>query len=567
MSLIHKVMRKSGRELFLFYPGDKKRTAFKRCSITVLMDNCDEKTANEALTKLGLDKLSKEYEIIISFIAPTKDGFNYKMEEVKADDVAAFAELQSAMNRPTDDPLPVGANGIPSFAAMMDAWHPMNDTKYLIGIGEGASMALTLAACYPDNIAAVLTVGGKLCDEALAKAVYSAVPVAMIDADKKAADYFKKANSVDTIDENERRIVYSNSANPLESVTISKYEGELTEDLVKNVWLKMFSKVRRPNTGAHGNVEPRFDINEAGFEFFIDDSRLADGKKHTWFTHVPSCVKENPEKKVPIMFFYHGASDNPHEAAEMSKFHELGEKEGFITVYPWGTNLTTWNSGMDEGGEDDVLFCKVLIDYMLENYPVDPERVYVSGFSNGAAMAQVIALVHPEMVAACCHIDSNWPGQRAGACEVDFNDVIPFRIAMEKKKEYDYRMPCWYTYGTREPSYPVYKGCTQQHQYDFWKLYNNIEIKPTPEIDNPDPSGCGVVGDINEKPYPSDRHKEHFYDIHRFFTKDETPENYYNYVMMHDKGHDIAHMDPKLGWDYVKQFKRNKDGSVGKVEE
>ena len=150
MSLIHKVMRESGRELFLYYPGDKKRTAFKRSSITVLMDNCNEKTADEALVKLGLDKLSKEYEIIISFIVPTKDGFNYKMEEGKADDVAAFVELQGAMNRPTDDPLPVGANGIPSFAAMMDAWHPMNDTiseDKSVPISSGTDTSLRYAAC------------------------------------------------------------------------------------------------------------------------------------------------------------------------------------------------------------------------------------------------------------------------------------------------------------------------------------------------------------------------------------------------------------------------------------
>lgn len=44
------------------------------------------------------------------------------------------------------------------------------------------------------------------------------------------------------------------------------------------------------------------------------------------------------------MLFFHGGSDNPEEAAQMSRFHELGEKEGFITVYPWGTDRTQWNS-------------------------------------------------------------------------------------------------------------------------------------------------------------------------------------------------------------------------------
>ena len=56
--------------------------------------------------------------------------------------------------------------------------------------------------------------------------------------------------------------------------------------------------------------------------------------------------------------------------------------------------------------------------------------------------------------------------------EVDYADIRPMALAMSKKEKYDYRMPVWYTYGTREPSYPVFRGSTQQHQYDFWKQYN-----------------------------------------------------------------------------------------------
>jgi pimeloyl-ACP methyl ester carboxylesterase len=203
---------------------------------------------------------------------------------------------------------------------------------------------------------------------------------------------------------------------------------------------------------------------------------------------------------------------------------------------------------MRDDAPDDMAFSKALIDYMIENYPVDPGRVYLSGFSNGAAQAQAMALVHPECVAAICHIDSNWPGMRDGPSEVDWHNVRPFAVGMALKSVYDYRIPVWYTYGSREPSYPVYRGSTQQHQYDFWKLYNNITIKPTPERDNPDPCGCGVPGDLYELTKPSLRHPAHAYDVQRFFSNDSEPENYYNYIMMRDKGHDVAEMDPALGW-------------------
>jgi pimeloyl-ACP methyl ester carboxylesterase len=266
------------------------------------------------------------------------------------------------------------------------------------------------------------------------------------------------------------------------------------------------------------------------------------------------------------MVFFHGGSDNPAEAAEMSKFHEVGEAEGFITIYPWGSNRCSWNSDMEADREDDVAFIAALIKYASGEYPVDPGRVYLSGFSNGAAMAQTVALAHPELVAAICPIDSNWPGDRFHESAVDWRDVYPYANGMRVKARRDWRIPVWYTYGSREPAYPVYDGSTQQHQYDFWKLYNNIEIRATPSRDRPDPCGCGVSGDVSETIAPSKAHPRHEYDVQRFFSRDNPSLNLYNFVAMRDKGHDVAPMDAYLGWAYVSQFRRTVGGALELME-
>ena len=91
------------------------------------------------------------------------------------------------------------------------------------------------------------------------------------------------------------------------------------------------------NTSVYGDCADRTDLTDSGFEWFIDDMRI-DSKPHTWLVHTPLEVRMGKLSRVPVVFFYHGGSDNPSEAAEMSRFHEIGEKEGFITVYPWGTN-------------------------------------------------------------------------------------------------------------------------------------------------------------------------------------------------------------------------------------
>ena len=556
MGLVYKELKDIGRSMYLYFPDQERRTAFKRSLITVLRDGEDEASVRELLEEQGMRELAEEKEAILAFPNPVRGGWNYGLEEGE-DDLTAFRRFQDACSRETEEPLKCHPGGI-----------PMNDTRYLIGLGSGASMACTLAACTARNIAGILSVGGHLCEAARRKALWAPMAAYLVDCSREALNYFRIVNEASPAGEEGEAAVYCDKRNPARRILQEK-GGRGTGELIADAWKLLFSRVRRPDTDAYGDMEPRMDFQGAGFEIFLEDTRLEEPVRtpHTWFTSVPRQVKEHPERKVPLMMFFHGASDNPAEAAEMSKFHELGEREGFITVYPWGTNRTQWNSSLeDPEAADDVGFAMALIDYMIARYPVDPRRVYLSGFSNGAAHAQVVALLHPDRIAAICHIDSNWPGKRVGPSEVDYQDIVPFRLAMEKKKEYDYLMPVWYTYGTREPSYPVCAKSTQQYQYDFWKAYNHIAVEETPPAEEPDVCGCGVPGQVQERIRPSERHPGHYYDVQRFYTTDERRLNLYNYVIMHEKGHDIAQMDPALGWEYVKQFRRNPDGSLGFVE-
>lgn len=568
MSLVFKKLSNSERSMYIYYPDYPMHNPYKLSSMTVLRED-DKKESVEALLETGLAKLAEEYKLVLCFPNSAQGGWNYTLDSDKEDDLTAISQMQDSMNKEVDTPMTFNHLGIPTLESMLSAWHLMFDTRYLCGIGEGASMAYTFAVCKPDAVAGLFGIGGSLSEAAIKQSVKAPMHAVLLGADKGVSEYFVEANGAEAVDGEEvsgcelQWNYYRNPINKLQSITVSEQSTPVTEELLQYMWQQHFAKVRRMNTGAHGDVTARTDLQK-GFEWFIEDCAV-DGTPHTWLVHTPESVAANPDKKVPLMIFMHGGSDNPEEAAEMSKFHEIGEKEGFITVYPWGTNRAGWNSNMFPDEEDDTTYVCKLIDYLVEHHPIDAGRVYLSGFSNGAGMAQVVAMVSPEKIAAICPIDANWPGTRVGASKVDYRDVIPMAIALQKN--YDYRMPVWYTYGTREPSYPVYEGCSQQHQYDFWKLFNNIEVKFTPPQDNPHPCGCGVEGDVVEHPYPSEIYPHHHYSIQRFMSEDEGAENLYNYVIMHDKGHEVAPMDPVLGWEYVKQFRRNADGSVDRVEE
>jgi poly(3-hydroxybutyrate) depolymerase len=437
---------------------------------------------------------------------------------------------------------------------MMSTWHPMTDTRYFAGFGDGASMAAAFAAVRPNYVTAMYLKDADMDSKVRQQASGMAVPVWLEDSSVCVRDYFLEANQVEG---NPEVTLLENLRNPSQRV-IQKAVGEA---FWEQIWSQLFAKTRRVNTCPEGDCCDRTDLTAEGFQWFVDDCSV-DGTPHTWLIHVPKIVREHEAAKVPVVFFYHGGSDNPAEAAEMSRFHEIGEREGFITVYPWGTNRVSWNMELDPDLEDDLSFCRDLILYMTEHYPIDRQRVYLSGFSNGAGMAQTVAMIYPELVAALGHMDSNWPGARFGYSEVDYQNITPMRIALEKKQQYDWRMPVWYTYGTREVSSPVYRGCSQQHQYDFWKRYNHIPVKETRPLDDPACLEHGVDGDSNETLYPDPRYPKRYYTVQRFFSTDEHSQNLYNFALMHDKGHEVATKDAELAWNYMKQYRRNEDGTA-----
>ncbi len=103
----------------------------------------------------------------------------------------------------------------------------------------------------------------------------------------------------------------------------------------------------------------------------------------------------------------HGLGGNPQQQRYLSGFDTLADSEGFIVAWPYGIE-ESWNDG--EGWKccqsnktnynDDVDFIRNLITTVSKEYNVDLKRVYVTGESNGCAMAQRIANDASDIIAA-----------------------------------------------------------------------------------------------------------------------------------------------------------------------
>jgi hypothetical protein len=139
-------------------------------------------------------------------------------------------------------------------------------------------------------------------------------------------------------------------------------------------------------------------------------------------------------------------------------------------------------------------------------------------------------------------------------------NLSPLRAALERQKEKRYTLPVMYFYGTREGEYPIGKGSNQELQYNFWKEFNNITVDET--TDNLEPDAVGVVGQKVVELRPCAEHPDHIYTKHIFFTNDPEPKDYYNFMLMHGKAHEVHPAERELGWAFVSRFSRNADGSL-----
>jgi polyhydroxybutyrate depolymerase len=131
----------------------------------------------------------------------------------------------------------------------------------------------------------------------------------------------------------------------------------------------------------------------------------AGGVKRSYIVHLPN--GHDPQTPMPVVLALHGATMNAAMMAWFSGLNRKADEAGFIVVYPNGTGRRssfTWNAGkygsVLENNADDVGFINALLDDVLRSYPVDVQRIYATGMSNGAVMVYRLACELPDRIAA-----------------------------------------------------------------------------------------------------------------------------------------------------------------------
>jgi polyhydroxybutyrate depolymerase len=140
------------------------------------------------------------------------------------------------------------------------------------------------------------------------------------------------------------------------------------------------------------------------------------GLERSYALYVPPSAKTGGP--LPLVVVLHGGGGNGPAAARQTRFNAEADREGFIIAYPNGTDRSrpiaqllgkkgslTWNAGRCCGYAmdnqiDDVAFIRAMVDTIIRDFPVDRQRIYATGISNGAMMAYRLACEASDVFAA-----------------------------------------------------------------------------------------------------------------------------------------------------------------------
>ncbi|MFC0679847.1 alpha/beta hydrolase [Lysobacter korlensis] len=161
-----------------------------------------------------------------------------------------------------------------------------------------------------------------------------------------------------------------------------------------------------PNTNAH--TEGRLQARPKQVEQ-ADDTGLQslgyDPARDSYF-YVPDGYR--PDRPAPAVLLLHGAGGHAHHG--LSLLRDLADAHGLVLIAP-ASRKGTWDVIAGGYGPDVALIDQALTT-VFDRYSVDPQRLAIGGFSDGASYALSLGITNGDMFT---HVLAFSPGFAAPA--------------------------------------------------------------------------------------------------------------------------------------------------------
>jgi poly(hydroxyalkanoate) depolymerase family esterase len=108
----------------------------------------------------------------------------------------------------------------------------------------------------------------------------------------------------------------------------------------------------------------------------------------------------------PLVVMLHGCQQTATDFAAATRMNELAERKGFAVLYPQQSTTSDshrcwhWYQRATQQGQGEARLIAAMIAQVQARHGLDASRTYVAGLSAGAALATIVALRYPHLIAA-----------------------------------------------------------------------------------------------------------------------------------------------------------------------
>ena len=250
-----------------------------------------------------------------------------------------------------------------------------------------------------------------------------------------------------------------------------------------------------------------------------------------------------PAEAVPMVLAMNCTNGNPEAEVKTNGWDVLCAEEGFIVIAPeYRDNLSY----------DEVDYIRSVIEQAVSRYPVDPGRIYATGFSNGGAVAIALASEAPELIAGISAAGWLVEVKNTGGLPTPFQVLKGTEEFTVRNRQGDMELMEDENKALKTlfemDRMPV--GEADYHEVPYWGFRPDSQGSIWPEYKDYHYYGGNGIPQSNVEWQVSDYYREGY----------EAP--FAQLVLIEGADHTPHDYHARIAWDFFSRFSRNTDGTI-----